>query len=101
MASIAADALRAAGLALRHDSWFDTVTVEGVDADAVLAAARAVDVDLRRVDDSTVGLSFDETTTLDVLERVLPTLGATLDTDTGRRRARRPLPRRPVASTSS
>ena len=35
MASIAADALRAAGLSLRHDTWFDTITVDGVDADAV------------------------------------------------------------------
>ena len=34
MASIAADALRAAGLTLRHDTWFDTITVDGVDADA-------------------------------------------------------------------
>ena len=49
MASIAADALRAAGLALRHDSWFDTITVDGVDADAVVAAARAADIDVRRV----------------------------------------------------
>src|SRR4051794_4558540 len=42
LASIAADALRGAGLGLRHDTWFDTVTVEGVDADAVLADAREV-----------------------------------------------------------
>ena len=81
MASIAADALRAAGLTLRHDTWFDTITVDGVDADAVLAAARGVGIDLRRVDAQAVGLSFDETTTLDVLATVLPALGATLDPD--------------------
>ena len=79
MASIAADALRAAGHTLRHDTWFDTVTLDGVDADALVAAARAVDIDIRRVSDTAVGLSFDETTTLDVLERLLPALGATLD----------------------
>jgi len=79
MASIAADALRAAGHALRHDTWFDTVTLDDVDADALVAAARAVDIDIRRVSDTAVGLSFDETTTLDVLERLLPALGATLD----------------------
>ena len=79
LASVTADSLRAAGLTLRHDSWFDTVTVDGVDADAVLAGARAVGVDLRRVDDRAVGLTFDETSTLDLLERVLPVFGATLD----------------------
>jgi glycine dehydrogenase len=79
MASIAADALGAAGLALRHDSWFDTVTVDGVDADAVVTAARAAEIDVRRVADDAVGLSFDETTTLDVVGRVLKAFGATLD----------------------
>jgi glycine dehydrogenase len=81
MASIAADALGAAGLTLRHDSWFDTITVDGVDADYVVAAAREVGIDLRRVDAQAVGLSFDETTTADVLGAVLPVLGATLDPD--------------------
>ncbi len=79
MASIAADALRTAGLVLRHDTWFDTITVEGVDADMLVAAAQQVDIDVRRVDDAAIGLAFDETTTLDVLERLLPALGATLD----------------------
>ena len=101
MASIAADALRAAGLGLRHDSWFDTVTVDGVDADAVMAAARQVDVDVRRVDATAVGLSFDETTTLDVLARVLPAFGADARSRAHRRGARRPRRRRPGAPTSS
>ena len=79
LASVTADALRAAGLSVRHESWFDTVTVDGVDADAVLAGARAVGVDLRRVDDQAVGLTFDETSTLDVVEQVLPAFGAVLD----------------------
>ena len=68
LASVTADALRAAGLSVRHESWFDTVTVDGVDADAVLAGARAAGVDLRRVDDQAVGLTFDETSTLDLVE---------------------------------
>ena len=79
LASVTADALRAAGLSVRHESWFDTVTVDGVDADAVLAGARAAGVDLRRVDDQAVGLTFDETSTLDLVEQVLPAFGATLD----------------------
>ena len=76
---------------MRHDTWFDTVTVDGVDADAVLAAARAVGIDLRRVDDQAVGLTFDETSTLDLVETVL--LGVRRN---ARPRPRRRLPRRPA-----
>ncbi len=78
MASIAAGALRSAGASLRHDTWFDTITVDGVDADAVVAAARDVGIDLRRVDEHSVGLTFDETTTREVLRVVLPVFGAAL-----------------------
>ncbi len=79
MASIAADALRASGHSLRHDTWFDTVSVAGVDADALVAAARDADIDIRPIDGATVGLSFDETTTLAVVERVLAVFGTPLD----------------------
>ena len=81
LTSIAADALRTAGLALRHDTWFDTLTVDDVDADAVLAAARDAGVDLRRVGDGAVGVTFDETSTVELLARLLPALGASLDDD--------------------
>jgi len=72
-----ADRLAGSGLALRHGTGFDTVTVDGVDAEAVLAAARERGIDLRRVDGSSVGISLDETTTPAVVERVLEALGAT------------------------
>jgi glycine dehydrogenase len=78
LASVAAAGLVAAGFDLRHDSWFDTITVDGVDADAVLAAGRDHDVDFRRVDNHSVGLTFDETSTLEVVSRVLASFGATL-----------------------
>jgi glycine dehydrogenase len=78
LTSVAAAGLRAAGVALRHDSWFDTITVDGVHPDAVLAAGRDHDLDFRRVDDHAVGLTFDETSTLDVVSRVLAAFGATL-----------------------
>ncbi len=78
LATIAAAGLRAAGHRLRHEAWFDTITVVDVDADATLAAARHRGLDLRRVDDSTVGLTFDETSTLDVVERALAAFGAQL-----------------------
>ncbi len=80
LTSVAADALRREGLTLCHDSWFDTITVTGVDADRVLTAARDAGLDLRRVDDGSVGLTFDETSNLDVVSRAVGAFGATVDT---------------------
>ena len=60
LTSMAADGLRAAGLALVNDTWFDTLQVR-CDADAVLARAAAAGLDLRFVDEQTIGFSFDET----------------------------------------
>ena len=75
LASSLAATLRAGGLDVRHDSCFDTVTVDGVDADAVLAAAVERGIDLRRVSDDAVAVSFDETSTVDVLADVVAAFG--------------------------
>jgi glycine dehydrogenase len=75
LASCAADALIAGGHTLRHDAWFDTLTVEVADGDAVVAAALDRGLNLRRVDASAVGITFDETTTPDVVERALAAFG--------------------------
>jgi len=53
--------VRTAGLDVTNSAAFDTVTVRGVDADGVLSRALADDLLLRRVDERTIGLSFDET----------------------------------------
>ncbi|HEX4868735.1 MAG TPA: aminomethyl-transferring glycine dehydrogenase [Acidimicrobiales bacterium] len=74
-----AHALRAAGVELVHDAFFDTLTVRVPGrADAVLAAALERGLNLRRVDADTVGLSLDETTDDDVLVRAADAFGATL-----------------------
>ena len=70
-----ASALSGAGLTLRHDIFFDTVTVDGVDAEAVVAAAAGRGYDLRRVADDAVGVSLDETSTLDVVSHVVAAFG--------------------------
>lgn len=74
-AQIAAEALRVAGLLPRHPMIFDTVCVDGVDADAVLAAAALDGLNLRRVSDTSVSFTFDETTNEAVLARVLAVFG--------------------------
>src|SRR5690606_1473633 len=50
--------------------------VEGVDAGQVLAAAVERGINLRRVDDTSVGVSLDETTTLAVVSAVAESFGA-------------------------
>ena len=57
-----AGALRAMGLKVRNDTFFDTLHVEtGARAQAVLDAAVDGGMNLRRVDDAHVALSLDET----------------------------------------
>ena len=51
------------GCTVRHGAFFDTVVVDGVDADEVLDRAAAQGFNLRRVADDAVGIAFDETTT--------------------------------------
>ncbi|MFM7186103.1 MAG: aminomethyl-transferring glycine dehydrogenase, partial [Planctomycetota bacterium] len=67
-ASILAAGLERLGGRLRHAHAFDTLAVEtGPATDAVLTRARAAGMNLRRLDDATVGIALDETTTRDDL----------------------------------
>jgi glycine dehydrogenase len=69
--------LRAGGVEVASDAWFDTVRarVPG-GADRVCAAAREAGINLLRADADTVGISLDETTDAEVVERVLAAFGA-------------------------
>ncbi|WP_022894266.1 aminomethyl-transferring glycine dehydrogenase [Agromyces subbeticus] len=75
----AAARLRASGIEVVHDSYFDTllVRVPGGAAEAVATAHRS-GVLYGRVDDDTVRLSFDEVTATDaeLVDRALAPLGA-------------------------
>jgi glycine dehydrogenase len=84
LTSIAAAGLRAGGLEPANDTWFDTVTVAVGDADGAVAAALAAGYNIRRVDAGTVGLTFDETTVLDDVRRVVEALGGRLPDDPDR-----------------
>ena len=75
LAARLAGALVSSGHSLRHASAFDTITVDGVDADAVIAAGAELGVDLRRVGASAVGVSFDETSTPDVVDHAAKAFG--------------------------
>ena len=63
LTAILARGLRDGGLELVHDAFFDTIRVRVPDhADAVIAAARQLGINVLRVDADTVGISCDEVT---------------------------------------
>ncbi|EHD23111.1 MULTISPECIES: aminomethyl-transferring glycine dehydrogenase [Brenneria] len=62
LTDILALGLRRGGLTLRHHSWFDTLTVEVEDKEAVLSRALSFGVNLRADLDGAVGISLDEAT---------------------------------------
>ncbi len=62
-ADILATALRANGIELLHNTWFDTITVKVDNKSALLAAALRRNINLRTDIENAVGISLDETTT--------------------------------------
>ncbi len=75
-AALLADALRADGLDVGTEAFFDTLTVTAPGrAEAVVVAAREAGVHLRRVDADRVGISVSETTGADHLGAVLRAFG--------------------------
>ena len=78
LTSMAADGLRSADLTLVNDTWFDTLQVH-CNANAVLARAAAAGLDLRLVDDMTIGFSFDETSTPSTVSALLAAFEITAD----------------------
>ena len=76
-ARIAAGAV-AAGLALRHEQFFDTIALElgtAARADALLTAAASAGYELRRLDATGVGIACDETTTPSDVAALVALLG--------------------------
>ncbi|USI88473.1 aminomethyl-transferring glycine dehydrogenase [Rhodococcus pyridinivorans] len=73
-----ADGLRAGGVEVVHDEFFDTVLVRVPGrVDAVLAAALEAGINLHRVDDDHVSISCDEATTAAHVDAVLRAFGVT------------------------
>ena len=76
MAAVLAAGLRAGGVQIVHDAFFDTVTARA-DADAVVAAAHDAGIALRRVDAETVAVACSELTTSAHLKTVWAAFGVT------------------------
>jgi len=78
LTAVAAGELTAAGLELLGDARFDTITVQAVgQADAILAAAVKLGINLRRHSADRVGFSLDETSTPEQVATVLLAFGVT------------------------
>ncbi len=75
LTSTAVAALRAANIEVLNDSWFDTVLVRVPNAELVHQTAVAHNILLRRIDDTTVGFSCDETTTASTIVSLLLSFG--------------------------
>jgi glycine dehydrogenase len=71
LTSVLAAGLRRGGRTLRHDTWFDTLVVDGVDAAAIHQRSVAAGINLRRLGDSAVGVTLDERSTLDLVWRLM------------------------------
>jgi glycine dehydrogenase len=72
MTSLLASALRAGGVDVVNDTWFDTLTLRVPGrAEEVVAAAEDRRINLRFVNNDTVAVSLDETTTVATLGAVL------------------------------
>ncbi|HEX2862668.1 MAG TPA: aminomethyl-transferring glycine dehydrogenase [Lacunisphaera sp.] len=71
LTQLLAAALKSAGATVNAEPVFDTLTVGNVAATRVHAAAAAKRMNLRLVDDYTVGLSLDEVTTVEEVQTLL------------------------------
>ncbi|MCX6945896.1 MAG: glycine dehydrogenase (aminomethyl-transferring), partial [Opitutales bacterium] len=76
LTGLLARGLAALGARVNAEPVFDTLTVCGVDAERVHAAAAARRYNLRRIDAGTVGVSLDETTTREDVAAILGCFGA-------------------------
>ena len=69
--------LRADGIEVAHDTFFDTVLVRVPGrATAIQAAAKALGINVWRADDDHISIACDETTTAEQVDRVLQAFGA-------------------------
>ena len=71
--------LRAGGVTVLNDTWFDTLTVQVADADETLAEARDRRINLRPVDMTTVGVTLDETITPAYVDALFDIFGVEAD----------------------
>ena len=63
--------LASSGYRQTNAAYFDTLRIEGADAEKVRAAAEAVRINFRYFSDGAIGISLDETTSIDDVEEIV------------------------------
>ena len=76
-----ADGLRALGLKIAHENFFDTIRVEVESSALILEHAHKADCNLRALGPRAIGISFDETTTARDIELLMSVFRGTLVRD--------------------
>ena len=76
-----ADGLRALGLKIAHENFFDTIRVEVESSALILEHAQKADCNLRALGPRAIGISFDETTTTRDIEVLMSVFRGTLVRD--------------------
>ncbi len=79
LTQLLARSIQATGATVNAEPVFDTLTVAGVDAARIHAAAAKQKINLRRINDTSVGLSLDETTTVRQIQILAALFGGTVD----------------------
>ncbi|MCS6243551.1 MAG: aminomethyl-transferring glycine dehydrogenase [Opitutus sp.] len=77
LTELLAAGLRAAGATVNAEPVFDTLTVGNIYAAKINADALAHKINLRQIDASSLGISLDETTTLEQVESLIALFGTT------------------------
>ena len=79
LTSLTAASLRSAGYEVVNGSWFDTITVATPGrAEELIGESLKGGINLGRVDEDHVRIAFDETTTEQIVERLLDAFGASV-----------------------
>ncbi len=79
LAALLAAGLSAAGQSVAAEPFFDTVKLNAVDADAVMAKAVAAGFNLRKIDASRVTIALDERSSLAEVQALVALLGGQVD----------------------
>ncbi|MEM7453972.1 MAG: aminomethyl-transferring glycine dehydrogenase [Planctomycetota bacterium] len=68
LTAVLASGLKSLGFELAHGSFFDTICVKSNEAADIGRRAEEQRINLRLIDENSIGISLDETTTTDVIE---------------------------------
>ncbi|MEY2564289.1 MAG: glycine dehydrogenase [Verrucomicrobiota bacterium] len=80
-----ANSLRSSGLKVVHENFFDTLCIEAPDPKAIIARAAKSGINLRHLDQGTIGISLDETTNEKDLADLCEIFGAELEESSDRK----------------